>query len=79
MQAADVKVVLPLYLAIPCHLFYRNPQANILKSEAANDAGAPVIPEFSCRGPSTIVPDIIKVFSFCPSFSVPLFVRKCFH
>ncbi|KDO66665.1 hypothetical protein CISIN_1g037246mg [Citrus sinensis] len=44
----------------------RNPQAYISKSEAANVSGAPGVPDFSSRGPNTIIPDIVK-----PDISAP--------
>ncbi|ESR38178.1 hypothetical protein CICLE_v10030114mg [Citrus x clementina] len=44
----------------------KNPQAYISKSEAANVSGAPGVPDFSSRGPNTIIPDIVK-----PDISAP--------
>ncbi|PQQ19646.1 subtilisin-like protease SBT4.5 [Prunus yedoensis var. nudiflora] len=44
----------------------KRPRANILKSEAIKDDGAPVVASFSSRGPNQIVPEIIK-----PDISAP--------
>nr|DAD41066.1 TPA_asm: hypothetical protein HUJ06_015389 [Nelumbo nucifera] len=38
----------------------RDPQANILRSEAIHDSSAPLVVSFSSRGPNLITPDIIK-------------------
>ncbi|KAJ4964338.1 hypothetical protein NE237_024277 [Protea cynaroides] len=38
----------------------KNPQANILKSEAVNDLSAPTVVSFSSRGPNPITQDILK-------------------
>ena len=43
------------------HVFFRNPQGSILKSETTKDAHAPVVASFSSRGPNSILEDILKV------------------
>lgn len=42
-------------------MFYRDPQANIFKSEVIKDPDAHTVAYFSSRGPNIILPDIIKV------------------
>ncbi|CAL0328132.1 unnamed protein product [Lupinus luteus] len=42
------------------------PKAEILKSETINDPNAPMVADFSSRGPNTIVPEIMK-----PDISAP--------
>ncbi|KAJ7960573.1 Subtilisin-like protease [Quillaja saponaria] len=44
----------------------KNPQAEILKSEAVNDTAAPRVADFSSRGPNSIIPEILK-----PDISAP--------
>ncbi|KAI9195943.1 hypothetical protein LWI28_019614 [Acer negundo] len=44
----------------------KNPQAKILKSEVVKSVGDPITPNFSSRGPSAIIADIIK-----PDISAP--------
>ncbi|KAK1587128.1 hypothetical protein Q3G72_009812 [Acer saccharum] len=39
----------------------KNPQVEILKSEAIKDSTAPAVAWFSSRGPNSIVPDILKL------------------
>ncbi|KAK1586714.1 hypothetical protein Q3G72_005374 [Acer saccharum] len=39
----------------------KNPQAKILKSEVVKSVGDPITPDFSSRGPSAIIADIIKL------------------
>ena len=45
----------------------RNPQAEILKSEAIKNSAAPVVAEFSSRGPNSLVPEILKVYMMLKS------------
>ncbi|KAK1591937.1 hypothetical protein Q3G72_016302 [Acer saccharum] len=40
----------------------KNPQAEILKSEAIKDSDAPVVAKFSSRGPNSILSGILKVY-----------------
>ena len=56
------------FMTSPCILFYRNPQAGILKSEAIKDTDAPTVVSFSSRGPNHIAPDIMKVYD-CKTYS----------
>jgi hypothetical protein len=49
------------FMTSPCILFYRNPQASILKSETIKDNDAPTVASFSSRGPNSIALDIMKV------------------
>ncbi|KAK3204372.1 hypothetical protein Dsin_018418 [Dipteronia sinensis] len=44
----------------------KNPQAEILKSEAIKDSATPVVTGFSSRGPNAIIPEILK-----PDISAP--------
>ncbi|KAF7833337.1 subtilisin-like protease SBT4.3 [Senna tora] len=44
----------------------KNPKAEILKSEAIKDITAPIVINFSSRGPNSIVPEILK-----PDISAP--------
>ncbi|KAK1562915.1 hypothetical protein Q3G72_018989 [Acer saccharum] len=44
----------------------KNPKAEILKSEAIKNSAAPVVTEFSSRGPNSLVPEILK-----PDISAP--------
>ncbi|KAK1583335.1 hypothetical protein Q3G72_022858 [Acer saccharum] len=48
----------------------RNPQAEILKSEAIKNSTAPVVTKFSSRGPNSLVPEILKPDITAPGLQI---------
>lgn len=58
-------------------LFHRSPEATILRSVSRKDASAPVVAQFSSRGPNIILPEILKVHLNHNLYLSPSFVS--FH
>ncbi|KAK2637680.1 hypothetical protein Ddye_025475 [Dipteronia dyeriana] len=48
----------------------KNPQAEILKSEAIKNSDAPVVARFSSRGPNSLVPEILKPDITAPGLQI---------